>query len=67
MADWLGRLLDPYPTAPLFVCFLLLDAPALAPLSSTHHRQQVYLLVWCDLPLWRALVPFLNNLKLLIL
>jgi hypothetical protein len=50
MADQLGRLLDPYPTTLLFFCFLLLDAPAPAPLPSTHHRQRVYVLVWCNSP-----------------
>ncbi len=48
MADQLGRLLDPYPIALLFVYLRSLDAPALVPLPSTHHRQQVYVLVWCD-------------------
>jgi hypothetical protein len=48
MADQLGRLLDPYPIAPLFVRFPSSDAPTPAPLPSTHHLQQVYLLVWCD-------------------
>jgi hypothetical protein len=50
MADRLGRLLDPYPTALLFACFLLLDTPALAPLPSTHHWQGVHVLVWCNSP-----------------
>jgi hypothetical protein len=50
MADQLGRLLDPYQTAPSFVCVPLSDAPILAPLPSTHHRQQVYVLVWRDSP-----------------
>jgi hypothetical protein len=49
MADRLGRLLDHYPTAPSFVCFLSLDAPAPAPLPLTHLWQQVHLLVWCNL------------------
>jgi hypothetical protein len=45
MADRLGTLLDPDPIAPSFVRFLSLDAPAPAPLPSTHNRQQVNLLV----------------------
>ncbi len=50
IADQLGRLLDPYPIALLFVCFLSLDTPPLAPLPPTHHRQQLHVLVWCDSP-----------------
>jgi hypothetical protein len=48
MADQVGRLLDPYQTAPLFVCLPWSNAPALAPLPSTHHRQRVNLLAWYD-------------------
>ncbi len=47
MADQVGRLLDPYQTAPLFVRLPPSNAPALAPLPSTHH---VHLLAWYDLP-----------------
>jgi hypothetical protein len=50
IADRLGRLLDPYPTAPLFIRFPSSYAPAPASLPSTHHRQQFCVLVWCDLP-----------------
>jgi hypothetical protein len=39
MADRLSRLLDPNPTALLFVRFPLLDAPTPAPLPLTHHQQ----------------------------
>ncbi len=48
MAGQMDRLLDPYPIVPSFVCFLLLEAPALAPLPSTHYWKRVYVLVWCD-------------------
>ncbi len=50
MADKVGRLLDPYQTAPLFVRLPSPDAPTLAPLPSTHRRQQVHLLAWYDSP-----------------
>jgi hypothetical protein len=50
MADWLGKLLDPYQTVPSFIRFPSSDTLAPAPLPLTHHRQQVHLLVWCDLP-----------------
>ena len=50
MADQVGRLLDPYQTAPLFVRLPSSNAPALAPLPSTHHRQRVHLLAWYDSP-----------------
>jgi hypothetical protein len=50
MADRLGRLLDPSPTAPPFVCFPLSDTPAPAPLPLTHHWQQAHLLIWCHSP-----------------
>ncbi len=49
MADQLGRLLEPYPIALLFVRFLWLDAPAPAPLPLTRHRQRADVLVWCNL------------------
>jgi len=64
MADQVGRLFDPYQTAPLFVRLPSSDAPTLAPLPLTHHRQRVHLLAWYDLP---GPVPFLNTAKLLIL
>jgi hypothetical protein len=50
MADQVGRLLDPYQTAPLFVRLPSSDAPALAPLPLTHHWQRVHLLAWYDSP-----------------
>jgi hypothetical protein len=50
MADRLGKLLDPYQSATSFVRFPSLDAPYPASLPSTHYRQQVHLLVWCDSP-----------------
>jgi hypothetical protein len=50
MADQVGRLLDLYQTARLFVRLPSSDTPALAPLPSTHHRQQVHLLAWYDSP-----------------
>jgi hypothetical protein len=50
MADQVGRLLDPYQTASLFVRLPSSDAPTLAPLPSTHHRQRVHLLAWYDSP-----------------
>ncbi len=50
MADQLGRLLDPYRTAPSFVRLPSSDAPALAPLPSTHHWQRVDVSVWRDSP-----------------
>jgi hypothetical protein len=50
MADQVGRLLDPYQTAPLFARLPSSDAPTLAPLPSTHHQQRVHLLAWHDSP-----------------
>jgi hypothetical protein len=50
MADQVGRLLDPYQTAPLFVRLPSSDAPTLTPLPSTHHRQRVHLLAWYNSP-----------------
>jgi hypothetical protein len=64
MADWLGRLLDPYPSALLFVCFLSLDAPAPALLSSTHHQQRVSILVWCDLLSMASTGPIFKHRKI---
>jgi hypothetical protein len=50
MADRLGRILDPYPIAPSFDHFLSLNAPAPAPLASTHCRQRANVSVWSNLP-----------------
>jgi len=50
MADRLGRMLDPYPIAPSFDHFPSLNAPAPAPLASTHRRQRVNVSVWSNLP-----------------
>jgi hypothetical protein len=50
MADQVGRLLGPYQIAPLFVRLPSSDAPTLAPLLLTHHRQRVHLLAWYDSP-----------------
>jgi hypothetical protein len=50
MADQVGRLLDPYQTAPLLLRLPSSDTPALAPLPLTHHQQQVHLFAWYDLP-----------------
>jgi hypothetical protein len=49
-AERLGRLLDPYPTAPLFVPFPSSNAPAPAPLASTHCRLPVCVEVWRNSP-----------------
>ncbi len=45
MAERLGKLLDPYQTAPSFVRFPSSDAPAPAPLPLTHYLKRVHLLV----------------------
>ena len=50
MADRLGRILDPYPIAPSFDHFPSLNAPAPAPLASTHCRQRANVSVWSNLP-----------------
>ena len=50
MADRLGRILDPYPIAPSFDHFPLLNAPAPAPLASTHCRQLAHVSVWSNSP-----------------
>ncbi len=50
MAHQVGRLLDRYQTAPLFVHLPSSDTPALAPLPLTHHRQRVHLLAWYNSP-----------------
>jgi hypothetical protein len=50
MADQVGRLLDPYQTAPLFVRLPSSHVPTLAPIPSSHHRQQVHLLAWYNSP-----------------
>ncbi len=67
MADQLGRLLDPYPTAQLFVHFLSLDAPA--PAHYLQHTIGNDGVSWFGAmcPLWRAIVLFLSAAKLLIL
>jgi hypothetical protein len=54
-ADRPGRLLDPYPTTPSFVCFPLLDAPAPAILpfdtpSATSARLGLVQFALCDRP-----------------
>ncbi len=49
-AERLGRLFDPYPTAPSFVLFPSSDTPAPAPLASTHCRLAVCVAVWRNLP-----------------
>jgi hypothetical protein len=54
-AERLGRLLDPYPTAPLFVPFPSSDTPALAPLASTHCLGlRCVLRFGAICPLWQA-------------
>jgi hypothetical protein len=50
MADRLGGKLDPHPIAPSFDRFPSMNAPALAPLVSTHHRQRVHVSVWRNSP-----------------
>ncbi len=50
MAERLDRILDPYQITPLLVCFLSLDAPAPAPLASTHCRLAVRVAVWRNSP-----------------
>ncbi len=65
MADRLGRLLDPYPTAPSFVHFPSSNAPALAPLLLTQHRQRVDLLVWCNLPGEASTGPIFKRPKII--
>jgi hypothetical protein len=64
IADRLGRLLDPHPTAPTFVHFPLLDAPAPAPLPLTHYRKQVYISVWCNLPSVASTGPIFKCYKI---
>ncbi len=49
-AERLGRLLDPYPTAPSFAPFPSSDAPSPAPLASTHCRLAVCVAVWRNSP-----------------
>jgi hypothetical protein len=67
MADRLGRLLDPYPTALLFVHFPLLDTPDPASLPSILISNNCMSWFGAICPLWQAPVPFLNAAKLLIL
>jgi hypothetical protein len=50
MADQLDKILDPYPIAPLFVHFPTLNAPAPAPLASTHCQQRAHVSVWRNSP-----------------
>jgi hypothetical protein len=50
MADRLGRILYPYPIAPSFDHFPSLNAPAPAPLASTHCRQRANVSVWSNSP-----------------
>jgi hypothetical protein len=64
MADQVGRLLDSYQTAPLFVCLPSSDAPALAPLPLTHHWQQVHLLAWYKSPGEARTGPIFNCRKI---
>jgi hypothetical protein len=64
MADRLGRLLGPNPTALLFVHFLSLDASAPAPLPSTYHQQRVYVLVLRNSPSVASTGPFFKRRKI---
>jgi hypothetical protein len=48
MADQVGRLLDPYQIAPLFVRLPSSNTPTLAPLPLTHHQQRLHHLAWYD-------------------
>ena len=50
MADRLGRILDPRPIAPSFDHFPSMNAPAPAPLASTHCRQRAHISVWRGSP-----------------
>ena len=50
MADRLGRILDPHPIAPSFDRFLLMNAPAPAPLALTHCWQRAHVSVWSNSP-----------------
>ena len=63
MADRLGRILDPRPIAPSFDHFPSLNAPAPAPLASTHCRQRANRFGPIH-PMWRAPVPFSSWTKL---
>ena len=42
--------MDPRPIAPSFVHLPSMNAPAPAPLASTHCLQRAYVSVWCDSP-----------------
>ena len=55
MTDRLDRKLDPRPITPAFDHFPSLNAPAPAPLVSTHHAIR---------PLWRAPAPFFERAKI---
>ena len=50
MADRLGGKLDPHPITPSFNHFPSMNAPAPAPLVSTHHWQRAHVLVWRNSP-----------------
>jgi hypothetical protein len=50
MADRLDRKLDPCAIAPSFDRFLSMNAPAPAPLASTHCRQRALVSVWHNSP-----------------
>jgi hypothetical protein len=65
MAGWLDRLLGPYQITLLFVCFPLLDAPAPAPLASTHCRLAVCVAVWRNSPSVASTGPIFREAKLL--
>jgi len=50
MADRLDGKLDPRPIAPSFDHFPSMNAPAPAPLASTHCRQRAHVSVWSNSP-----------------
>ncbi len=56
--------MDLYQTAPLFIHLPSSDAPTLAPLPSTHHRQQVHLLAWCNSPSEARTGPIFKHRKI---
>jgi hypothetical protein len=56
--------LDPYPTAPLFVPYPSSDAPAPAPLASTHCRLVVRVAVWRNLPSVASTGPIFRQSKI---
>ena len=57
MADRLGRILDPRPIAPSFDHFPSMNAPAPAPLASTHCRQRAHVSVWRNSPSVASIGP----------